>query len=147
MGDQIDSRGTVKDREAKRRTRGRPQIADERQEVMSKFRLDDKVGCRYLDRPPRKGKKIIRPVYPVKMDLTRRLLRDCKLKAAVKRLVEEAFARIRRNHNATKREERHPDDREIVGQVIGAVLTSFEVYPLVEVPKDYDDPMCRDEGE
>jgi hypothetical protein len=114
---------------------------------LPKAQLDSPVAWRYLNRPPRKGRKITVPHYPVEMQLTRRLFRDCKLNAAMRRLVKEAFLRLRRNHRGSKREKRDPDDRKIIGQVIGAVLSSFEVRPLVEVPEHYRDPMSRDEGE
>ncbi len=103
--------------------------------------LDDAVYLRYRNRKVRKGHKVVRPVYPVDMALTRRLLRDCKLKAAFQRLIEEAYKRLRCNHEALKREERHEDEREVVGQVIGATLTNIEVYPLIEVPEEHDSPM------
>lgn len=109
--------------------------------------LDDVVGMRYRSRLPRKGRKVVSPVYPTEMRVTRRLLRDCKLKKALERLLEEAFKRMRRNHNASKREERHPDDRKVEGQVICVVLHSFKLRPLVEVPEDYKNPMSMDEGE
>ena len=114
---------------------------------LPKTKLDAPVNWRYLNRPPHKGRKITVPHYPVEMKLTRRLIRDCKLNAAIRRLVKEAFLRLRQNHRGLKREKRDPDDRKIIGQVIGAVLSSFEVRPLVEVPKDYRDPMSLDEGE
>jgi hypothetical protein len=110
-------------------------------------KLDSPVGWRYIARAPRKGMKISTPMYPVEMKLTRRLLRDCKLDAAMQRLVKEAFVRLRRNHRGLKREKRDPDERKIIGQVIGATLHRFEVRPLVEVPEGYHDPMSRDEGE
>lgn len=110
-------------------------------------KLDAPVAWRYLHRAPRKGMKISKPLYPVEMQLTRRLIRDCKFKAAMQRLVQEAFVRLRQNHRGSKREKRHPDEPQIVGQVIGIVLNGFRLRPLVEVPKNYNDPMSMDEGE
>lgn len=113
-----------------------------------KPKLDTPVGWRYLNRVPRKGRKTIVPVYSTEVKLTRRLVRDCKLSAAIKRLVKEVHARIRRNYTASKREKRDPDERKPVGQVIGVVFRSFSFDVVVEVPKDCGDtPMFVDEGE
>ena len=115
---------------------------------MPKPKLDTPVGWRYRNRPTRKGRKIIVPVYSTEAKLTRRLIRDGKLSAAIGRLAKEVYERIRRNYNATKREKRDPDDRKPVGQVVGVVLRSFTFDVLVEVPDDCGDiPMFIDEGE
>lgn len=110
-------------------------------------KLDTHLGWHYLERGPREKRKIITPVYPTEVPLTKRLVRDCKLEAAIRRLVKEVHERIRRNYRGSKREKRDPDDRKPVGQVIGVVLTGFTFEVLVEVPKDYHDPMSRDAGE
>jgi hypothetical protein len=112
---------------------------------------DAKGGLRYLKREVRVRHKMVSPVYPVHMDVTRRLVRDCKLQAAITRLVKEAFKRIHKNHKRAKQyvaEDKEvgecADDRPPTGEVIGAILTGFRFRPLIEVKEDSDHPMFRE---
>ncbi|KKM57649.1 hypothetical protein LCGC14_1550600 [marine sediment metagenome] len=102
--------------------------------------VDDPVALRFRERDPAPGMKMVRAVYPIDVEFTRRMLEDFDLRKPLADFQENAHKHFALVHEENKQRPCHPDDRPLVGTIIGNLIVGLQITVLLEVPEDYDDP-------